>query len=154
MRQESGRSMIEMLGVLAIMGIITVGAVLIIKNAMNIQRRTTVSDEVFQIVTNVRQLLAGYDDFSHIDNEIIFDAIGMSSINRYNNVYSLSTDPNNSRQFIIKIDKLSASDCSYYIAKAWTDSVGYQISDGQSGGATGYCNNPGNSNYVEISYGE
>ena len=34
MRQESGRSMIEMMGVLAIMGVITVGAIAAISTAM------------------------------------------------------------------------------------------------------------------------
>ena len=36
--QESGRSMIEMMGVLDIMGFITVGAVAAISSAMNLQK--------------------------------------------------------------------------------------------------------------------
>ena len=57
MRQESGRSMIEMLGVLAIMGIITVGAITMISYAMRMQKQSAVNDEVYQIVLGVRQLL-------------------------------------------------------------------------------------------------
>ena len=61
--QESGRSMIEMLGVLAIMGVITVGAVTMISAAMRSQKRTVLQDEVAQIVTGVRTILGEYDDF-------------------------------------------------------------------------------------------
>ena len=46
MKQESGRSMIEMLGVLAIMGLITVGAIGMIATAMRTQKRSAINDEV------------------------------------------------------------------------------------------------------------
>ena len=50
MNQESGRSMIEMLGVLAIMGVITVGAIGMISTAMRTQKLTTVNDQVVAVV--------------------------------------------------------------------------------------------------------
>ena len=53
MKDESGRSMIEMLGVLAIMGGITVGAIGIISSAMRTQKRSTVNDDVIQMVAGV-----------------------------------------------------------------------------------------------------
>ena len=65
-KQESGRSMIEMLGVLAIMGVITVGAIEMIQLAMNTQKRNTVNEEVLQIVTQVRNIHGEYDAFQHI----------------------------------------------------------------------------------------
>ena len=73
MKQESGRSMIEMLGVLAIMGVITVGAIEMIQLAMNTQKRNTVNEEVLQIVTQVRNIHGEYDDFSNINNSTIFN---------------------------------------------------------------------------------
>ena len=87
MNQESGRSMIEMLGVLAIMGVITVGAIGMISTAMRTQKRNSVNDDVIQMVTGVRQLLGEYDDFSHINNATIFGAIGMSNKNPYGGSY-------------------------------------------------------------------
>ena len=45
MKNESGRSMIEMLGVLAIMGVITIGAIGMISTAMRTQKRSAVNDE-------------------------------------------------------------------------------------------------------------
>ena len=71
MRQESGRSMIEMLGVLTIMGVLTVGAIGMISTAMRTQKRNAVNDEVIQMTTQVRTLLGEYDDFSHINNSLI-----------------------------------------------------------------------------------
>ena len=154
MKYESGRSMIEMLGVLAIMGVITVGAIGMISTAMRTQKRNTVNEEVLQIVTGVRQLLGEYDDFSNINNATIFGAIGISPKNTYGGTYELAVDPANSRQFIVSITGLSDTDCEYFATKAWSDSVGYMNSDGKQSGATGSCNLGNGKNIVKITYGE
>ncbi len=154
MRQESGRSMIEMLGVLAIMGIITVGAITMISFAMKSQKRTAVTDDIAQMVTGVRQLLGEYDDFSNINNSTIFGAIGMSSKNPYGGDYELTVNPSNSRQFVVSIGGLSKSDCEYFTTKAWSDSADYLMSDGATGGASGTCTDVNGKNVVRITYGE
>ena len=153
MKHESGRSMIEMLGVLAIMGVITAGAILLISSAMRTQKRNTVNEEVLQIVMGVRQLLGEYDDFSNINNSI-FSAIGMSSKNTYGGTYEIAVDPSNSRQFVVSVTGLSQTDCEYFATKAWSDSVGYMNSDGKQSGATGSCNLGNGKNIVKITYGE
>ncbi len=154
MRYESGRSMIEMLGVLAIMGVITVGAIGMIATATRTQKRSTVNDEVIQITTGVRQLLGEYDDFSNINNATIFGAIGMSAKNPYGGTYELGVNPSNPRQFILSIKGLSQSDCQYFAAKAWSDSVGFRNSGGKIGGASGACTAADGENTVTIIYGE
>lgn len=154
MKYESGRSMIEMLGVLAIMGVITVGAIGMISTAMRTQKRNTVNEEVLQIVTGVRQLLGEYDDFSGINNATIFGAIGISPKNTYGGTYELAVDPSNARQFVVSITGLSETDCEYFATKAWSDSVGYMNSDGKQSGATGSCNLGNGKNIVKITYGE
>lgn len=154
MRYEYGRSMIEMLGVLAIMGVITVGAIGMISTAMRTQKRSQINDEVIQMVTGVRQLLGEYDDYSHINNATIWGAIGVSDKNPYGGTYELAVNPTNSRQFIVSIHGLSQSDCEYFVTKAWSDSVGYQMTNGASGGASGNCNRANGENTVQIVYGE
>ena len=154
MIQESGRSMIEMLGVLAIMGVITVGAIGMISTAMRTQKLTAVNDEVVQIVTMVRNIHAEYDDFSNMNGKTIFGAIGMSNKNPYGGLYELSVDPANPRQFIVTINGLGQSECESLITKAWSDSVGYRLSDGENGGATGNCSGTNGTNVVQITYGE
>lgn len=145
MKQESGRSMVEMLGVLAIMGIITVGAISMISYAMRMQKQSTVNDDVYQLVLGVRQLLGEYDDYTRIDNSTIFTALAMSDKNPYGGSYKVAVNPSNTRQFIVTIDGLSDAECKALVTKGWTDSVG---------GATGNCVSMGRDNSVSIIYGE
>ena len=145
MKQELGRSMIEMLGVLTIMGVITVGAISMISYAMRMQKQSAVNDEVYQIVLGVRQLLGEYDDFTRIDNSTIFNALAMSNKNPYGGVYTVSVNPSNTRQFIVTIDGLSDSECKALVTKGWTDSIA---------GANGNCVSMSRDNAVSIVYGE
>ncbi len=154
MNQESGRSMIEMLGVLAIMGVITVGAIGMISTAMRTQKLTTINDQVVQMVTMVRNIHGEYDDFSNMNGTTIFGAIGMSNQNPYGGTYTLSVNPSNPRQFIVGINGLGQNECESLLTKAWSDSVGYQLSNGKQGGATGDCKSTGANNSVQIIYGE
>lgn len=153
MRQESGRSMIEMVGVLAIMGMLTATAFALISLGISRQKQSRVTDDVVTIVSGVRSLLVDYDDFSNIDNSTIFAAMSMSDKNPYGGTYELTVNPYNKRQFIVKINGLSKSDCEALLTKAWTDSVGYISSEHKEGGATGNCAD-GDKNVVSIVYGE
>ena len=153
MKQESGRSMIEMIGVLAIMAIITAGAFVLITTAFSTQKRSKTVDDVASIVTGVRSLLGDYDDFSGIDNSTIFGAIAVSNKNPYGGTYELAVNTANPRQFIVSINGLSKSECAGLVTKAWTDSVGYKESNHKESGAKGDCVD-GNKNVVSIIYGE
>ena len=154
MRYESGRSMIEMMGVLAIMGVITVGAVVAISSAMNLQKRNEVNDEVLQMVAQVRQIFAGYDDFSNINSANIFSAIGMSNQNPYGGTYEIFANPSNPCQFVISVNGLTQSDCESLVTKVWSGSVGYEMSGRTQSGASGECDNENGENTVQITYGE
>jgi type II secretory pathway pseudopilin PulG len=153
MRQESGRSMIEMVGVLAIMGMLTATAFALISLGINRQKQARVMDDVVTMVSGVRGLLGDYDDFSNIDNSTIFAAMSVSNKNPYGGTYELVVDPSNTRQFIVRINGLSKSDCEALVTKAWTDSVGYVSSEHKESGATGNCGE-GTNNVVSITYGE
>ncbi|MDR0967250.1 MAG: hypothetical protein LBL75_00220 [Rickettsiales bacterium] len=156
-KQESGRSMIEMLGVLAIMGVITVGAITMISAAMSSQKRTTIQDDVSQIITGVRMIFGEYDDFSGLNNDTVFAAISLSNKNPYGGTYSLSVNPADMRQFILTITGLKTSDCEYFKVKAWSDSVGYRDSGGRSSGAVAIpsdCRAITGQNSIQITYGE
>ena len=154
MKQEYGRSMIEMLGVLAIMGFLTATSMWLISSAMRTQKRSAVNDEVIQIVAGVRQLLGEYDDFSNIDESTIFSALGIKNKNPYGGTYTLSVNPSNSRQFIVGITGLAQSDCEALKTKGWLDSVGYQMSGGKQSGATGDCHDINGNNSIEITFGD
>ena len=125
-----------------------------ISTAMRTQKLTAVNDEVVQMVTMVRNIHGEYDDFSNMNGTTIFGAIGMSNKNPYGGTYELSVDQTNPRQFIVTINGLGQSECEALVAKAWSDSVGYQLSGGKSGGATGNCTGTNGNNVVQITYGE
>ena len=55
-KQESGRSMVEMVGVLAIMGLITAGAFVLLGSRYRSQKRSRATDEIDLIASNVRAM--------------------------------------------------------------------------------------------------
>ena len=61
---ESGRSMIEMLGVLAIIGVLSVGGIAGYSKAMNKFKTNKVADNLAMIVTNIRTLYAQQNNYS------------------------------------------------------------------------------------------
>jgi len=125
-----------MLGVLAIMGVITVAAIGLITSAMRSMHRSNVQDHVAQIVNEVRAIYGEYDDYSMLDNATVFASMrGMSSRNPYGGEYAISVHPLDARQFVLAITGLSRSDCLFFRTRAWTDSVGFQTSDGRVSGA-------------------
>ena len=63
---ESGRSMIEIVGVLAITGLLTAGAFVLINSGMASQKRNRAADEINALVTGVRSLAVEAEDFSNL----------------------------------------------------------------------------------------
>jgi len=66
---EAGRSMIEMLGVLAIIGVLSVGGIAGYSKAMTQYKINKTADQVTQIVGNVRTLFASRPDYTVFSNE-------------------------------------------------------------------------------------
>ncbi len=66
--EQSGRSMIEMLGVLAIIGVLSVGGIAGYSKAMTKFKTNKVADNVAMIVTNIRTLYAQQKDYSGLNN--------------------------------------------------------------------------------------
>ena len=66
--EQSGRSMIEMLGVLAIIGVLSVGGIAGYSKAMTKFKTNKVADNVAMIVTNIRTLYAQQQDYNGLTN--------------------------------------------------------------------------------------
>ena len=154
MKYESGRSMVEMMGVLAIMGVITAGAALLINVGLNSSKRSNVVDQVTILVTGIRDNFGGHDDFSSIGNVNVFTVTGVSQQNPYGGTYGVAVDPSNPRQFIVSINGLSQSECEALKVRTWPGSIGYEMSGHKESGATGTCTNPNGENVVQITFGE
>jgi len=154
---ESGRSMIEMLGVMAIMIVIGIAAVEGWNLLNQSLKRSNVQDDVVKMVSGVRGLLGGYDDFSGIDANTIFAAIGVSNKNPYGGKYELSANPADKKQFVVSITGLNVSDCEYFRTRAWPDSAIFRASNRKLGGAAAVpanCGDQSGKNTVRIIYGE
>ncbi|MBR3676426.1 MAG: type II secretion system protein [Alphaproteobacteria bacterium] len=59
---QSGRSMIEMLGVLAIIGVLTAGGLTIVGKARHQQELTQLLSETAEIVSSIKKMACDYDD--------------------------------------------------------------------------------------------
>lgn len=148
MRQESGRSMIEMMGVLAIMAMITVGAYKLIKMGFDTQKLGDVTNDMILIVTDLQKdACSGYDNFSDCPLKPSVEK------NPYGGKYEVTADSANGNRFTVSITGLSKSVCEKLKAKAWDGSIGYETSNHKESGATANCTD-GNNNVVSITYGE
>ena len=75
--QESGRSMIEMLGVLAIIGVLSVGGIAGYSQAMSKYKVSKTTDQIQTMVTNIRTLFSSqknYDGLSTTNAEYLYSA--------------------------------------------------------------------------------
>ena len=70
-KRESGRSMIEIIGVLAISGLLTVAAFVLIQSGMESQKRNRAGDEINVLVQNVRALTAEADNFNKFGGTVM-----------------------------------------------------------------------------------
>lgn len=67
---EQGRSMIEMLGVLAIVGVLSVGGIAGYSKAMNKFKTNKAIDQVQMISTNIRTLFSSQRNYNGLDNVV------------------------------------------------------------------------------------
>ena len=92
---ESGRSMIEMLGVLAIIGVLSVGGIAGYSKAMNKFKTNKVADNVSMLVANIKTMYAQQNSFNGLTNttavsmglvpdELVVDATAGTLSNAYN----------------------------------------------------------------------
>jgi Tfp pilus assembly protein PilE len=65
---ESGRSMVEMLGVLAIIGVLSVGGIAGYSKAMNKYKINKTTDQVSMLVANIRTLFSTQGNYADLSN--------------------------------------------------------------------------------------
>ena len=68
-KEQSGRSMIEMLGVLAIIGVLSVGGIAGDSKAMNKFKTNKVADQVSMLVANIKTMYAQQNTYEGLSNE-------------------------------------------------------------------------------------
>lgn len=73
-KNQSGRSMVEMLGVLAIIGVLSVGGIAGYSLAMQKYRTSQGIEDVQLLMTNVRTLFAAQDNYADLTNDLLANA--------------------------------------------------------------------------------
>lgn len=128
-KNESGRSMVEIVGVLAVMGLITAGAFVLVRGGVAAQRRSRAVDEVSVIAENIRGLYADSEDFSDLtdvvsDGTALIDAMYLSTITPFgqNTVYSVVKSDSDDTKFYVKMTDLAQEDCKALAATVWPNS--------------------------------
>ena len=128
---ESGRSMIEMLGVLAIIGVLSVGGIAGYSKAMNKFKTNKVADNVSMLVANIKTLYAqqktyhGLTNQTAVDMGVVPDELGTTSdlTNAFNGKVYIntadSTTDNDEKAFNIVFDGLSREACITLATNDW-----------------------------------
>ena len=134
---ESGRSMIEMLGVLAIIGVLSVGGIAGYSKAMNKFKTNKVADQVSMIIANVKTLYAQQNTYHGLDNKtavemgVIPDELGKAGAsatatvlkNPYNGLVFIkaagSTTSTDEKAFVINYNGLSREACITLATNDW-----------------------------------
>ena len=125
---ESGRSMIEMLGVLAIIGVLSVGGIAGYSQAMSKFKVSKTTDQIQTMVTNIRTLFSGQRDYAGLNGTtaytmgILTDETwdGTSATNAYGGtiLLNISTDKHN---FMITYNGLPQDACTRMVMSDWGD---------------------------------
>jgi len=136
--EQSGRSMIEMLGVLAIIGVLSVGGIAGYSKAMAKYKQNKLGDQISMLVTNIRTLYGNSQNYTGLTSS---NAINMGAVDRemqvtpgtatagIKNVYNstesvfISTDATGN-SFFVTVTKLPSTACTYLASADYGSSIG------------------------------
>ena len=139
MKQEYGRSLIEILAVLAIGGVMTAATIAMYKQIRTTQIRTIATSEIEQIVKDVK-LLAGargtYDGVS-VDYLIKSGAIKSDAAPLGGDDWSV-TSSFDGTSFSVNLTELTSGECEYFATKRpqWANAI---LINGQEIDRTSNC---------------
>ena len=133
---ENGRSMIEMLGVLAIIGVLSVGGIAGYSKAMNKFKTNKIADNVSMLVANIKTLYAQQNTYAGLNNGtavsmgVVPDELGTAYTddtatltNAFNGPVFIkqsdSTTDGDGKAFIIEFNNLSREACISLATNDW-----------------------------------
>ena len=176
--EQSGRSMVEMLGVLAIIGVLSVGGISGYSKAMAKYKLTKAQDQMAMILINIRTAFASAPSYAGLSKanaiamnivpgDMLPSGIGVGSTvkNAFGGNVTLAAT-NNNTQFTIKFDGLGKEACASLGSSDWGSDglVSVKISDAAAqaygtdtlpvppGTAIGACNQTGAKNAITWTY--
>lgn len=125
MHQESGRSLIEIIGVMAVAAIMTVSAIGVYKMIRNNQTRTIAAAELEQVAKNTKLLLGARGDYTGVSVDYLVKAGALKSDRAPLGTGWSVTAGSDGRTFSINLAGLSAGECEYFLTAVpeWADDV-------------------------------
>lgn len=115
MKQESGRSLIEIMGVLAIAGVISASAISVYNVIKNNQTRKIASIEIEEIAKNTKLLMEMRGDYTGLSVDYLISAGALESNKAPIGSANWSVEPINSgKGFSINLTGLSSDECQYF----------------------------------------
>ena len=132
--EQTGRSMIEMLGVLAIIGVLSVGGIAGYSKAMAKYKQNKLGDQISMLITNLRTAFGNNANYANLTTET---AISMGAVDKemqngsdaIKNVYGGAVYVNAAAgdtpySFFITIDGLPSTACTYLASADFGSSIG------------------------------
>lgn len=136
MNQERGASIIEIIGVLAIAGIMSAAAISMYNVIRNNQARKIASVELEQIAKNTELLIGMRGDYTGLSVDYLVSAGALNNTNAPigGNDWSVSSI-NDGTGYSINLTNLSESECQYFVATPakWATSIKVNGVDTQTG---------------------
>ena len=135
--EQSGRSMVEMLGVLAIIGVLSVGGIAGYSKAMAKFKLTKAMDQVSTTVTNIRTLYSGQPNYDGLTTEVAIQmgAVGAEMLNgsattsasiaynAFNGAVTIAS-ADSGRTFTVKFEGLGKEACVALATADWGSGSG------------------------------
>lgn len=116
---ESGRSMVEMLGVLAIIGVLSVGGIAGYSKAMNKFKLNKVNDQMSMLVANLRTLYATQTSYLNLTNSTA-KTYGVIPSDMYTGKASSNSNITNPYSGLVTVNSItynSGANRAFYIAQ-------------------------------------
>ena len=137
---QYGRSMIEMLGVLAIIGVLSVGGIAGYSKAMSKYRINKTADQVSQLAQNIRTLYSSQKNYGSLSHDVIkkahlapeemYESTGSNSlINPFGGnvvvyAYEKYSDSDDNKAFIIHYSDIPQEACIELLTMDWGSGSG------------------------------
>lgn len=139
MKEESGRSLIEIIGVLAIGGVMAAASIAMYNNIRNNQIRTIANSKMETIAKNTKLLMKMRDSYEGVSVDYLVKAGAMSNADAPIGGKGWSVSPSiDNKSFMINLVDLTSGECAYFsgVIPKWATGV---IVNGWNENTTSQC---------------
>jgi len=162
---ENGRSMVEMLGVLAIIGVLSAGGLAGYSKAMFKHKLNTTLDQITMLVTNIRTMYGTQDSYNDIDQTIMGLGIVPSSmgtaysklVNPFKGSVTIeaknATSSTTDTAFMVTYDGLPAEACIALATADWGGGAGSGFIGAGAGADADAAQTAADAHYVGVNEG-